>query len=840
MDDKMTTILFATPDDNDNEAFEEFIIREKLRYSCTFINSITKVADTLKECEFDVVILECGQNSEINFEILKTHRHIPILFMAQAGNEAMIANLLQAGATDYLIKDPDKNYLKLLPQIIQRAIRYKKMEEEQLFSQKAVDTEIKIVEQQLRTSEERFRLLTEKASDMICLHELDGRYLYVSPSSERLLGYRPDELIGQDPYKNFHPRDLQRVQRESHKKALYGMEILQITYRIRHRNGNYIWFETYTQPIFDEQGQVVRLLTTSRDITERKQAEEMLRNIAEGVSAETGEAFLGSLVEYLAKTFKVNYAFIGELEKESYMIRTSVVFADNQLIDNFEYNLKGTPCANVVNDQQICIYSANVQQQFPQDQMLVDLGVESYAGIPISDLDGTVIGLMTILDNKPLVNKHLVSWMLKIFAARVSAELERIKMVEVLKAERALLSKRVAARTTELVAANAELARAARLKDEFLANMSHELRTPLNAILGISEALQYGVYGSMNERQDKALGIIESSGRHLLELISDILDLAKVESGKMDLTVSQVSIKSVCQTSLEFVRQTALRKKIEIVFSSDSFANTIHADERRLKQILVNLLSNAVKFTAEKGQVGLEVSDDPEKEVLRFAVWDTGIGISPKDQKNLFTPFVQLDSGLSRAHQGTGLGLSLVQRLIKMHGGSVLLESEVGKGSCFTVLLPRHNGNGQIKNRNFGELNKSGKKNSSNSQVSSFYPLILLAEDNEANIFALTDYLQTQGCKIVTAKNGLETVELARQTQPDLVLLDIQMPVIDGLEVIKIIRADKALHGMPIIALTALAMSGDRERCLTAGADEYMSKPVNLKKLMSLVQTYVK
>lgn len=261
-------------------------------------------------------------------------------------------------------------------------------------------------------------------------------------------------------------------------------------------------------------------------------------------------------------------------------------------------------------------------------------------------------------------------------------------MVAQLKASFSELEQRVAERTQALHIANAELRRANRLKDEFLAGMSHELRTPLNSILGLSESLQLGTYGQLNERQHTTLRYIEESGRHLLALINDILDVSKIEAGQMQLETGPVSVESVAQASLQFVRQSAFKKQIKVNLSIDSPLIPIEADERRLKQILVNLLNNAVKFTAEGGAIGLEVVADSDKQMTHFTVWDTGIGIAPEDMERLFQPFIQVDARLARSYTGTGLGLTLVQRMTEMHGGRVSVESEVGQGSRFIVSFP--------------------------------------------------------------------------------------------------------------------------------------------------------
>jgi CheY-like chemotaxis protein len=268
------------------------------------------------------------------------------------------------------------------------------------------------------------------------------------------------------------------------------------------------------------------------------------------------------------------------------------------------------------------------------------------------------------------------------------------------------------------------------------------------------------------------------------------------------------------------------------------------ADERRLKQMLVNLLNNAVKFTPQGGQVGLHVSGDMENNLVHLSVWDTGIGIAPEDIQHLFKPFVQLDGGLTRQHEGTGLGLSLVARMAEIHGGNVQVSSELGQGSRFTITLPWTEAM-RVSPRVFAESNvERERKNVSpvTMQADTNASVVLVAEDNEASILTLTVYLQAQGHRVIVARNGAEAIDMACAERPALVLMDLQMPVMDGLEAIQRLRQhrDAAIATMPIFALTALAMPGDRERSLAAGANEYMTKPVNLKYLNTLIEQYLK
>jgi PAS domain S-box-containing protein len=411
--------------------------------------------------------------------------------------------------------------------------------------------------------------------------------------------------------------------------------------------------------------------------------------------------------------------------------------------------------------------------------------------------------------------------------------IERRQMELALADERNQLAKRVEERTADLSRANSNLARALRVKDEFLANMSHELRTPLNAILGLSESLGEQVAGPLNEKQQKYLNTINESGHHLLSLINDILDLAKIEAGQITLDINKVDVNAVCQASLRMIKQLAQKKNQEVLFDIDSNVGWMWADERRLKQMIVNLLSNAVKFTPESGELGLEVHGDEAANRVLITIWDKGIGISDQDMDRLFKPFVQLDSGLAREATGTGLGLALVAQMARLHGGSVSVESQVGGGSRFTILLPWEPA---IAVDASTRLRNTGKFRAIDTTVTN-RPTILVVEDTREVVMMLVDYLEMSGFKMITAQDGTDGIQQAKLFHPNLILMDVMMPGMDGFETARRLRLDPEFRDTPIIALTALAMPSDRQRCLDAGMDEYISKPVNLKALVKLIQS---
>lgn len=383
---------------------------------------------------------------------------------------------------------------------------------------------------------------------------------------------------------------------------------------------------------------------------------------------------------------------------------------------------------------------------------------------------------------------------------------------------------------------NLELQRAARVKDEFLTSMSHELRTPLTGVLGLSEALRHNTYGPLNEKQLNALATIEKSGQHLLDLINDILDIARLDAGKLEIQVQPCGLDEICQASLQLIRGMAQKKRQVVRFAMEPAMISVTGDARRLKQILVNLLGNAIKFTPERGVLGLEVTGDPEAGAVRLSVWDHGIGVASEHLAQLFDPFVQLDSSLARQYEGSGLGLPLVKRLTELHGGHVEVESVLGQGSRFTVVLPwtpadrrAEGGARQNPARRRGPELLPG--------AAQWAATVMLVEDNADTLDVMIDYLEAHNFGVVPVDSGPEFLRRVAEVRPDIVLIDIQMPGMDGLTAIEHLRADAdaRLAATPVIAVTALAMPGDRERCLAAGASEYLSKPFHLHVMVGLI-----
>lgn len=419
---------------------------------------------------------------------------------------------------------------------------------------------------------------------------------------------------------------------------------------------------------------------------------------------------------------------------------------------------------------------------------------------PVRGPDGTVVAVST----------------------RVADVTARENALTALAALNTSLEERVAERSAELERVNGELERAARAKDAFLASMSHELRTPLTGILGAAELLREGAHGPLNDRQLRSLGFLEEAGRHLLSLLSDLLDLARIGAERLSLSLDSCSLGDVCESALDIVRDEARRKGLALAFRPPAYPIRFVGDARRVCQVLVNLLSNAVKFTPEGGTVELSASGDDEAGEVRLEVRDTGPGIAPEDLPKLFQPFTQLDTRLAREHAGTGLGLALVRSLAELHGGRAGVESEPGRGSLFRVVLPwrRPAPRGREAEAVAPEDGSAPGRPTSQARI-------LLVEDDDANRTILGEFFRMRGFSVEEAASGHEALAMASTLPFDLIVLDIQLPGMDGLEVLARLRAT-GRPIPPVLALTALAMEGDRERILAAGADFYLSKPAPL------------
>ncbi len=545
-----------------------------------------------------------------------------------------------------------------------------------------------------------------------------------------------------------------------------------------------------------------------------------------------------------------------EMEKEgevSLVKKTSDVFYEGEPVGNVEISLTSSYYKEV--NRQL-LWSSSLTIIITLLSLIIMTGflLRIFLRKPLKDLSEIVNSYA--LGKYDSSGHHMSFLEFQPFVAVLSEMGDKVKsqMTE-LRKHREHLEELVEERTAQLSLAKKAAETATQAKSEFLANMSHELRTPLNAIIGFSEILGDQTFGELNEKQTKYVNHVLTSGRHLLQLISDILDLSKVEAGKMELEPSRVNIKGLLENSLTMIKEKAMKHgiKLDSHISQELMDLDISADERKLKQIIFNLLSNAAKFTPDSGSIRLEanlISDirsrisELEKEgkiisdqsairnlqsTIEISVADSGIGIKPEDQERVFGEFEQLDSTYARQQQGTGLGLALTRRLVELHGGGIWVESEgEGKGSTFTFVIP------------IEALEREGEVSTgpeeplpSRIDVDDSRPLVLVVEDDLQASELISHYLSEAGYGVAHAFDGEQAIQMARELRPYAITLDIILPKKDGWEVLAELKSLPEVKDIPVVIVSTIEK---RPFGLNLGAVEYFVKPVNKEQLIKAVR----
>ncbi|MHB8618537.1 MAG: response regulator, partial [Chloroflexota bacterium] len=394
----------------------------------------------------------------------------------------------------------------------------------------------------------------------------------------------------------------------------------------------------------------------------------------------------------------------------------------------------------------------------------------------------------------------------------------------------ARLEQRVLERTAELESANRQLDQASRMKSEFLANMSHELRTPLNAIIGFSELLLDATFNDMaQEERTQFLEHIHRGGRHLLDLINDILDLSKVEAGRMELHLETVSLDETIQGCLAVVQPLALKKQLVVEATCQPPDATVYVDPARIKQILYNLLSNAAKFTPEGGHI--TVTAEVDEQGARVAVRDNGVGIRPEDQEAVFEEFRQVGE-ITRKQEGTGLGLALVRRLVALHGGKIWLDSEPGQGSCFTFSLPARPAAAEDDTGPARSVPRAPAVTRPGQRQPKGLPILVVDDEREAAELLML-HLSRAGYDVYRASTMEEALAMVLEVRPFAVTLDIMMPGRDGWDILSALKADPATRDVPVVIVSVV---DNPELGFALGATDYLVKPIDKGALLATLR----
>jgi PAS domain S-box-containing protein len=734
--------------------------------------------DWLKESNRpDILLLLDYQLYEMSGEqLIKTLRKdnidVPFIIITGHGDEKTAVEMMKLGAHDYMVKD--SNFIDLLPTIVKQVINH-------------LDIENKLFESQLalKKSEEKYRSIFENIQDVYFEISLKGEILEISPSIENMLSVKKEDILQQSlfPDKNEENAFLELLKE---KGFISDYEVF-----LRKDNGQKIPASITCKYLFDQYTQPRKIIGTIRNITERKQAEEVIRH-----SEERYRILAENSSDMISKhNWDRTYLYVSP--------------ACTKLLGYYPEELTGRPAYQLIHPEDV--------ESIRKNHILLlenrtSSFIESYR---IRKKDNSYIWFET--NNQVIYNQN-TNLVQEIVC--VSRDITERKDKE------------------ELVKAKEVAERANKAKSEFLANMSHEIRNPLNAIIGMTSTLSKT---PLNQDQKQYLNSISVSSSNLLGILNDILDFSKIEAKKVDLVFASFKLDEVVANIIDSFKPLAEKKQLSLYYDiATNTPNNLYGDEKKITQILNNLLSNAIKFTTH-GHVELTVGCkklQSDTANIHFQIVDTGIGVRKEDIPKMFESFRQLDISTKKEYQGTGLGLAIVKSLVEMMNGKVLFESAVNKGSTVSFEIPL------IVSRSSDSYLSEQEKDRSDERSSDKKLKVLIAEDDAINQLYLAGFLKSQGWMVETASNGLIALDKFQKGTFDIILMDGQMPKMDGFETTKRIRELEQQNPpespIPIIAITGYAIPGDRERFLSAGMDDYVSKPINENKLLEIIHNLIK
>jgi len=723
-------------------------------------------------------------------------------------------------------------------------------------SLKVAEKSLKLNMKKLEEDEAKYHALFEASNDAVLIMDME-EFIECNNQTLKIFGCTRKDIIGQSPLKFSPPTqpDGSLSQESAAKKinaAFHGEHQLFYWQHVR-LDGSTFDAEVSLNPTRIANKAVVQAVV--QDISERKRTEEALRDSDLRFRTFFEQGLIGMTMTSVEKGWiDANDVFcdmLGYSRNELFnMTWTEMTHPDDLESDLIQFRrlLAGE------------INGYTIEKRFIRsDNKIINTAVSINAILKADDnsVDYIIALAQDITERKQAeekikeYSKNLESMVEERTIELESAQEAMLNLVEDLNKSKDELENKA----LELEEMNIKIQEATEAKSRFLANMSHELRTPLNAIIGFSEILGDKTFGELNAKQTKYINNVLVSGRHLLQLINDILDLSKVETGKLELEPSRVNIKGLLENSLIIIKEKAMkhRVKLDLQISQELIDLEISADERKLKQIMFNLLSNAAKFTPDGGSIRLEanlISDfgfrisELEKEgriisdqsairnlqsAIEISIADSGIGIKPEDQERVFGEFEQVDSTYARRQEGTGLGLALTRRLVRLHDGRIWVESNgEGKGSTFTFVIPIE----AEKRKSETATEPEEPLSSRPDMVIDSLPLVLVVEDERQASELISHYLSEADYAVAHAFNGEQAIKMARELKPYAITLDIVLPKKDGWEVLTELKSLPETKDIPVIIVS---ITEDHQLGINLGAIEYFVKPVNKEQLIETV-----